>query len=220
MPVILNEVKNLTQSVILNGVKDLRSSFAFAQDKLRLTPQNDITKQSLMQRKVKEEGPKIDRGRFMKPYSTIMVALILVVFVCFSSAFPQAETKEMLQKDEETSSQKKSEGARLKNPFLLPPGIYFLSKEGVGSVRKEKTTGTDAKLEEIETSPFKVRAILISDQIRLATIGPHIVAVGDKLNGETILEIKNDRVILGKGDRKRTLHLHQSPVQLTIEEKK
>jgi hypothetical protein len=47
MFVILNEVKNLTQSVILNGVKDLRSSFAFAQDKLRLRPQNDITTQSL-----------------------------------------------------------------------------------------------------------------------------------------------------------------------------
>jgi hypothetical protein len=156
----------------------------------------------------------------MKPYLIIRVLLILMIFVSFDSAFPQAETKEMLQKDEESPSQKKSEGARLRNPFLLPPGIYFLSKEGVGSVRKEKATGPDAKLEEIETSPFKVRAILISDQIRLATIGSHIVAVGDKLNGETILEIKNDRVILGKGDRKRTLHLHQSPVQLTIEEKK
>ena len=156
----------------------------------------------------------------MKPYLIIRVLLILMIFVSFDSAFPQAETKEMLQKDEESPSQKKSEGARLRNPFLLPPGIYFLSKEGVGSIRKEKATGPDAKLEEIETSPFKVRAILISDQIRLATIGSHIVAVGDKLNGETILEIKNDRVILGKGDRKTALHLHQSPVQLTIEEKK
>jgi len=155
----------------------------------------------------------------MKPYSTIMVALILVVFVCFDSAFPQAETKEMLRKDEKILSQKKPEGTRLRNPFLLPPGVYFLSKEGAGSVRKEKASGPDAKLEETETSPFKVRAILISDQIRLATIGPHIVAVGDKLDGETILEIKNDRVILGKGDRKRTLHLDQSPVQLTVEEK-
>ena len=155
----------------------------------------------------------------MKPY-LIMAVLILMIIVSFDSAFPQAETKEMLQKDEESPSQKKSEGTRSRNPFLLPPGIYFLSKEGVGSVRKEKATGPDAKLEEMEVSPFKVRAILISDQIRLATIGSHIVAVGDKLNGETILEIKNDRVILGKGDRKRTLHLHQSPVQLTIEEKK
>jgi hypothetical protein len=156
----------------------------------------------------------------MRPYLTIMVALILMIFVCFGSAFPQAATKEMLQKDEESPSPKKSEGTRSRNPFLLPPGIYLLSKEGVGSVRKEKAPEPDAKSEEMEISPFKVRAILISDQIRLATIGSHIVAVGDKLNGETILEIKKDRVILGKGDRKRTLRLHQSPLQLTIEEKK
>lgn len=159
-------------------------------------------------------------GRFMKPYLTIMVVLILMILVSFGSAFPQAETKEMLRKDEKILSQKKPEGTRLRNPFLLPPGVYLLSKDGGGSVRKEKPPGPDAKLEEIETSPFKVRAILISDQIRLATIGSHIVAVGDKLNGETILEIKKDRVILGKGDRKRTLILHQSALQLTIEEKK
>jgi hypothetical protein len=161
-----------------------------------------------------------NRGRLMKPHLTIRVVLILMIFVSFDSAFPQAETREMLQKDEESPSQKKSQGTQSRNPFLLPQGIYFLSKEGVGSARKEKATGPDAKLEEIETAPFKVRAILISDQVRLATIGSHIVAVGDKLNGETILEIKKDRVILGKGDRKRTLHLQQSPVQLTIEEKK
>jgi hypothetical protein len=158
----------------------------------------------------------------MKPYLTIKLVLILMIFVCFESAFPQAETKKTLQKDEESPSQRKSQGTRSRNPFLLPPGIYLLSKEGVAPVRKEKekATGPDAKLEEIETSPFQVRAILISDQIRLATIGSHIVAVGDKLDGETILEIKNDRVMLGKGDRKRTLHLHQSPLQLTLEEKK
>jgi len=155
----------------------------------------------------------------MKLYLTLSVALILVGFVSFDSAFPQEETKEMLQKDEGSPSQKKPDGTRVRNPFLLPQGVYFLSKEGAGSVRKEKGKGPEVKLEEIETAPFKVRAILISDQIRLATIGSHIVAVGDKLNGETILEIKNDRVIIGKGDRKRTLLLRQSPVQLTIEEK-
>ena len=155
----------------------------------------------------------------MKLYSRVMVALILAVFVCSGSAFPQAETKEIPQKDEKSQTQAKSEGARLRNPFLLPPGVYLLSKEGAAPARKERGAGLDAKLEEREVSPFKVRAILISDQIRLATIGSHIVAVGDKLDGETILEIKNDRVILGKGDRKRTLHLQQIPVQLTIEEK-
>jgi len=147
----------------------------------------------------------------------LSVALILVGFGFFDKAFPQAGTKEMLQKDEESLSQKKSQGSRLRNPFLLPWGVHLLSKEGGGSVRKEKATGTDAKLEEIEIPPFKVRAILISDQIQLATIGSHIVTVGDKIDGETIIEIKSDRVILGKGDRKRTLRLHQSPLQLTIE---
>jgi len=155
----------------------------------------------------------------MKLYLTLSVALILVGFVFFDSAFSQAQRKEAPDKDEESPSQKKSQATRLRNPFLLPPGVHLLSKEGAGPVRKEKASGTDAKLEESEISPFKVRAILISDQIRLATIGAHIVAVGDKLNGETILEIKKDRVILGKGDRKRTLHLQQSPLQLTIEEK-
>jgi len=154
----------------------------------------------------------------MKPY-LIIIVLILMILLSFDSAFPQEETKERLQKDEGSPSQKKSEGTRLRNPFLLPPGVYFLSKEGAGSVRKEKGKGPEAKLEEIETSPFKVRAILISDQIRLATIGSHIVTVGDKIDGETIAEIKSDRVIIGKGDRKRTLLLRQSPVQLTIEEK-
>ena len=143
-----------------------------------------------------------------------------MILVSFDSVFPQAGTKEMLRRDKESSSQKKPADTRSRNPFLLPWGVYLLSKEGTAPVRKEKTTGPDAKLEEIETSPFRVKAILISDQIRLATIGSHIVAVGDRLDGETILEIKNDRVILGKGDRKRTLHLYQSPVQLTIEEKK
>ena len=155
----------------------------------------------------------------MKPY-LIMVVLILMIIVSFNSAFPQAGTKEMVQEDEESPSQKKPADTRSRNPFLLPWGVYLLSKEGAAPVRKEKATGPDAKLEEIESSPFKVRAILISDQIRLATIGSQIVAVGDKLNDETILEIKKDRVTLGNGDRKRTLHLHQSPVQLTIEEKK
>ena len=156
----------------------------------------------------------------MKLYLTLFVAIILTGFVSFDSAFPHAETKEMLQKDEDGPSQKKPEGTRVRNPFLLPPGVYLLYKEGTGSVRKERTPGPGAKMEEVEASPFRVRAILISDQLSLATIGPHIVAVGDKINDETVLAIKSDRVILGRGDTKRTLHLRQSPVQITIEEKK
>jgi len=172
-----------------------------------------------MKRGVTEEGLKIERGRLMKLYLTLSVVLILVGFVSFNSAFPQAGTKEMLRKDEASLFQKKSAGNRVRDPFLLPPGVYSLSKEGAGFVRKEKGKRPGAKLEEKETFPLKVGAILISDQIQLATIGSRIVTVGDKIDGETIFEIKSDRVILGKGDRKRALYLPQSPVQLTVEEK-
>jgi hypothetical protein len=79
---------------------------------------------------------------------------------------------------------------------------------------------TEGKLNDILPSPLKVKTILISDHVRLALIDRHIVKVGDSIHDEKVLEIKTDRVILGKGDQKRTLLLSQSPVLLTIEERK
>ena len=70
-----------------------------------------------------------------------------------------------------------------------------------------------------DENPMKVRAILISDHARLVLIDHHIVTEGDSIRGEKVLEIKKDRVTLGKGDQRRTLHLSQSPVQLTVEER-
>jgi hypothetical protein len=98
-----------------------------------------------------------------------------------------------------------------RDPFLLPPSVYLLSKIGAPQGTKEvlPKTETDAP----------VKAILISDRIRLALIDHHIVAVGESIHGEKVLEIKTDRVVLGKGERKRTLLLPQSPVPLTVEEK-
>ena len=102
------------------------------------------------------------------------------------------------------------EGGR--DPFLLPPGIHLLSKVGASSGVKglPQKTETDRGL----------KAILIADHIRLALIDRHIVTVGDSIRDEKVLEIKTDRVILGKGDQKRTLLLPQSPVSLTVEEKR
>ena len=155
----------------------------------------------------------------MKPFLMIIVVVILMMLVSFDAAFPQAGKKETVRIGEESPSRKKAAGTPERNPFLLPLGVHLLSKGGGEPVQRGKPTEPRTQLEESEMSPFSVRAILISDQIRLATIGPHIVAVGDKLHDETILEIKKDRVILGKGDRKRTLHLQQSPLQLTTDEK-
>jgi hypothetical protein len=98
-----------------------------------------------------------------------------------------------------------------RDPFLLPPGVNLLSK--IGSPQGVK--GVSPKTE----TDAPVKAILIGDRIRLALIDRHIVTVGDSIHGEKVLEIKTDRVILGKGEQKRSLLLPQSPIPLTVEEK-
>ncbi len=103
-----------------------------------------------------------------------------------------------------------------RDPFLLPPGVHLLSKIGTGSGARGGSSGADNRPIE---DPMKVKAILISDDVRLALIDRHIVTVGDSIRGEKVLEIKTDRVTLGKGDQKRTLLLSQSPVRLTVEER-
>jgi len=101
---------------------------------------------------------------------------------------------------------------RGRDPFLLPPGVHLLSKIGAPS-------GVKGLPQKTETDRG-VKAVLIADHIRLALIDRHIVTVGDSIRDEKVLEIKTDRVILGKGDQKRTLLLPQSPVSLTVEEKR
>ncbi len=103
-----------------------------------------------------------------------------------------------------------------RDPFLLPSGVHLLSKMGTGFGVRRGPSGTDSRPDE---NLMKVKAILISDHARLALIGRNIVTVGDSIHGEKVLEIKTDRVTLGKGDQKRTLLLSQSPVRLTVEEK-
>jgi len=106
-----------------------------------------------------------------------------------------------------------------KNPFFLPPGVYLLTKSDAPSVKKEKAPKLEAKLPEYHPPPLEVKAILISDHVRLASIDQQIVTIGDAIHGERILEIEADRVILGRGDKRRTLFLPQSPLLLTVEEK-
>jgi hypothetical protein len=97
-----------------------------------------------------------------------------------------------------------------RDPFLLPPGVHLLSKIEASLGVKGGPSRTEPDM--------RVKAILIGDYIRLALIDHHIVTVGDSIHDEKVLEIKTDRVILGKGDQKRTLLLSQSPVLLTVEE--
>jgi len=99
-----------------------------------------------------------------------------------------------------------------RDPFLLPRGVRLLSQS-------DAALGTKGTPLDISPPPLTVRAILISDRIRLASIDRYIVTVGDSIGDEKVLEIKTDRVVLGKGDEKRTLLLSQSSIRLTVEEK-
>jgi len=65
---------------------------------------------------------------------------------------------------------------------------------------------------------LELKAVLISDSLRLATINQFILQEGDVILAERVSEIQPDKVILTKGDQKRTLYLDQSPVKLIIEE--
>ena len=106
-----------------------------------------------------------------------------------------------------------------RDPFLLPAGVRLLSKVDAASGTKGIPVRADGKRNDIPV-PLKLKTILISDRVRLALIDRRIVTVGDSIHEEKVLEIKTDRVILGKGDQKRTLLLSQSPVLLTVEERK
>ncbi len=104
-----------------------------------------------------------------------------------------------------------------RNPFLLPSGIRVPSKEDPVPAKQAMDTKSDVRPVEVPPPPLKVKVILIGEHIRLASIDQQIVTIGDRIQEERVLEIRNDQVILGKGDQKRTLFLSQSPFRLSVE---
>lgn len=106
-----------------------------------------------------------------------------------------------------------------RDPFLLPPGVHLVSKSDTALVTKGTPSLPETKPTDSSPPPLTVKAILISDRIRLASIDRTIVTVGDSMGDEKVLEIEPDRVVLGKGDKRRTLLLSQSPIRLTVEER-
>ena len=90
-----------------------------------------------------------------------------------------------------------------RDPFELPTGIQL------------KTTAEEVAPEAIKPHIRKVTAILITDSRKVASINHKVAAVGDFIDGEKVLEIKSDRVILEKAGRQYVIALEQSPVKWT-----
>lgn len=109
-----------------------------------------------------------------------------------------------------------------KDPFSLPSGVRLLSKE-VPVTQEDKKLQPITEIKPVETQPaeipLKLKAILIGDHVRLASIDRSIVTIGDLIHGEKVLEIKPDRVILEKEGKRRTLLLDKSPIKITVEDK-
>lgn len=127
---------------------------------------------------------------------------LIAIFILIGAIFWGMSSTHVQLKESTAFSQESD-----RDPFSLPSGVYLLSR-----AKTVQLTNAHSHLQ-------RLKAILIGDYIRLALIDRHIVTVGDSINGEKVLEIKPDRVILGKGNKKRNLLLHQSPIPLKVEEK-
>jgi hypothetical protein len=148
----------------------------------------------------------------MRQYQKIMMTMVLITIFILTGIIPMNPRAVNGQSKEKTAVSQESG----RDPFLLPPGVHLLSKIGTALGVRGGPSGMGNRPDE---NLMKVKAILISDHARLALIDHHIVTVGDSIRGEKVLDIKTDRVTLGKGDQKRTLLLSQSPVRLTAEER-
>ena len=138
------------------------------------------------------------------------IIFILIMAFVFVTPFLREESHGQLKKAPSLIYETR------KDSFSLPAGIRPLSKEM--KAPEEKITVSKIEIPSVDT-PLKLKAILISDHVRLASIDRSIVTVGDLIHGEKVIEIRPDRVLLEKEGRKRTILLEQSPIKLTVEEK-
>jgi len=88
-----------------------------------------------------------------------------------------------------------SRGPWGRNPFLTPDEEAALP----GQARSVDFSA--------EFLPREVRAILMSEGKRIANIDGHVVAEGDLIGKERVLEIRPHAVVLGHGKRTRTVEL-------------
>jgi hypothetical protein len=156
-------------------------------------------------------------GRRVKPshFVSALICSATLFFIGKTTAeltFTQLKTKEIAQEGKVNESrEKRLESGQDRDPFLLPSGIYPLSKG-------ENKGGTPTVTKEKESKVGRVKAILISSHIRLALVDRRIVAVGDSINGEKVVEIRPNQLVLGEGGKKKALFLYQSAIPLRVEE--
>jgi len=106
---------------------------------------------------------------------------------------PVTSSPDLIVKREELEAL--SSGPWGRNPFLTPD-------EEAAHLGQARPVDFSA-----EFAPREVRAILMSEGKRIANIDGHVVAEGDLIGKERVLEIRPHAVVLGHGKRTRTIEL-------------
>lgn len=70
-----------------------------------------------------------------------------------------------------------------------------------------------------EPEELKIKAIIVGPPRSVATLDGQAVLVGEMIGGETVLDIRQDAVVLEKGGRKRVLRIRDPSISIQIKDK-
>lgn len=99
-----------------------------------------------------------------------------------------------------------SPGDPSRNPFALPPGVRLLAQPS-GDTQAGSTETDPAKAAAPEPRARELNGILVGPRDRVAIIDGVLVRAGDSLEGERVIDVRRDHVVLARDGQRRTLHL-------------
>ncbi len=80
------------------------------------------------------------------------------------------------------------------------------------------TEEEEAGAREPEVEELKIKAIIVGPPRSVATLDGQAVLVGEMIGGETVLDIRQDAVVLEKGGRKRVLRIREPSISIQIKD--
>ncbi len=103
-----------------------------------------------------------------------------------------------MEEDKRASTILHEDGVWGRNPFLTRAEIESLQKKEVEPEQEPSKPVSKP----IISKAWEVKSIMITDSSRVAIINNHIVTVGDFVGEVEVLEINEESVIMGIGERK------------------
>lgn len=93
-----------------------------------------------------------------------------------------------------------------RNPFALPQGVRLLAQPSGTETPGE--AGAEKEAAKAAPPPAReLNGILVGPRDRVAIIDGTLVRAGDSLQGERVIDVRRDHVVLARDGQRRTLHL-------------